>query len=73
MYKIRRHQNIIVKFNKELKESISEKDQEENLYLAFKYITYAEFTNRNLSGKYKYYKKLIKEKLGKNYLQYINI
>ena len=25
--------NIIVKFNKELKESISEKDQEENLYL----------------------------------------
>ena len=51
--------------NKHIKDLNNIKNEEENeLISAFKYVSYAEFTNQEFSGKFSFYKKLLKKKLG---------
>ena len=59
--------NIDIKYSKDLKELEKENDENENIIKAFKYISYAEFTEKKFDGKYLFYKNLISKKLGKNY------
>ena len=65
--------NIYNKHNKDLlninKLEIENKNE---IVSAFKYVSYAEFTNQKLSGKYSFYKTFLKKKLGNQYSQYIN-
>ena len=58
--------------NKHIKDLNNIKNEEENeLISAFKYVSYAEFTNQEFSGKFPFYKKLLKNKLGDQYSHYI--
>lgn len=53
--------------------NINNKRKDNNFLLnAFKYVSYSEFTNQTLYGKYSIYKKFIKEKLGNNYINYFD-
>lgn len=64
--------NINNKHTKDLLHIHTEKELENQLISAFKYVSYAEFTNQNFSGKFPFYKKILKNKLGKQYSSYIN-
>ena len=61
--------NIFNKHNADINIKKS-KENYHTLIDAFKYVTYGELTNQNLSGNYSYYKKLVKDKLGDQYLKY---
>ena len=61
--------NLNNKHNKDLLNS--DIMSENKIITAFKYVSYAEFTNQNLSGKFSYYKKYLKNKLGNQYFDYI--
>ena len=61
--------NILNKHDTDLKKSTNKNDQDK-IINAFKYVSYSELTNQKLSGEYINYEKLIKNKLGKNYSKY---
>jgi len=48
------------------------KEDSNSIVDAFKYVTYGELTNQTLPGSYSIYKKLLQNKLGDQYLKYIN-
>ena len=61
--------NIYNKHNRDLESKKIENENE--LISAFRYVSYAEFTNQKFSGQFIFYKKLLKNKLGKKYFNYI--
>lgn len=61
--------NIKDKHKKDLHNTHNENEDE--LISAFRYVSYAEFTNQNFSGKFPFYKKYLKNKLGNQYSHYI--
>ena len=61
--------NIYNKHNRDLESKNNENENE--LISAFRYVSYAEFTNQKFSGQFIFYKKLLKNKLGKKYFNYI--
>ena len=63
--------NINNKHNRDLSNMNTENKNENQLILAFRYVSYAEFTNQNFSGKFPFYKKFLKNKLGDQYSRYI--
>ena len=65
--------NIKNKHNRDLHDIKVLNKDENKLISAFKYVSYAEFTNNNLSGKFSFYKKYLKNKLGNQYSYYMNI
>ena len=65
--------NIKNKHNRDLLDIKNLNQDENKLISAFKYVSYAEFTNNNLSGKFSFYKKYLKNKLGNQYSYYMNI
>ncbi len=65
--------NIKHKHNRDLLNTNNNNEDENKLISAFKYVSYAEFTNNNLSGKFSFYKKFLKNKLGDQYLSYMKM
>jgi len=65
--------NIQNKHNKDLLNMNDKNEQHNKLISAFKYVSYAEFTNNNLSGKFSFYKKFLKNILGDQYSYYMRI
>ena len=63
--------NIQNKHNKDLLNMNDKNEQHNKLISAFKYVSYAEFTNNNLSGKFSFYKKFLKNILGDQYSYYM--
>ena len=49
--------NISIKHNKDLNDQNLNNKNENLIAMAFKYVSYGELTNQNLSGKYSFYKK----------------
>ena len=64
--------NIFNKHNRDLEKKISENDEENKLINAFKYVSYSEFTNNDLSGNFSHYKNFLKRKLNTQFDHYIN-
>ena len=56
-------------FNKHRIDINSKNSKEDSNFLidAFKYVSYGELTNQILPGRYSFYKKILKEKLGNQY------
>ena len=63
--------NINNKHNRDLNNINTKNENENKLISAFKYVSYAEFTNRALLGKFSNYKKFLKNRLGDQYSHYM--
>lgn len=63
--------NIYTKHNRDLESKKITNENENKLISAFRYVSYAEFTNQQFSGQFIFYKKILKNKLGKKYSNYI--
>jgi cobaltochelatase CobT len=63
--------NINNKHNRDLNDININNEKGNKLISAFKYVSYAEFTNRALLGKFSYYKKFLKNRLGDQYSHYM--
>tara|TARA_Y100000590_G_scaffold464598_1_gene634432 strand:- start:1093 stop:2886 length:1794 start_codon:yes stop_codon:yes gene_type:complete len=64
--------NINYKHSRDLKNLNDSNEESEKIVSAFKYVSYSEFSDINLSGKFLDYKKYLKEKIGNHYDDYIN-
>tara|TARA_Y100000590_G_scaffold100690_1_gene114460 strand:- start:844 stop:2616 length:1773 start_codon:yes stop_codon:yes gene_type:complete len=63
--------NIFSKHNEDITKTIN-KENTNPIVEAFKYVSYAEFTDLNLGGEYKKYKKILKDKLKNQYQSYFD-
>ena len=59
--------NILNKHKKDLNNSFLEKDNNSETIKAFKYVSYSELSENELSGEYNNYKKIIQRKLGSKF------
>ena len=59
--------NLLLKHQVDLKKMINEKEDDNEIINAFRYVSFSELTKEKLDGKFNSYKKLLKNKLGKKY------
>ena len=64
--------NILDKHKLDLRINKLQKKDVEEIVQAFRYVSYCELTGEELNGKFKTYKKIIKNKLGKKYKNFFN-
>ena len=59
--------NLLLKHQVDLKKMINEKEDDNEIINAFRYVSFSELTKEKLDGKFNSYKKLLKNKINKKY------